>query len=145
MISHDTQIRVRYGEVDRMGFLYHAHYVDYFDVARTQMLRDMGLPYTRIEAAGIMMPVMDVTIRYIKAANYDDLLTVRTTIKELPSVKLKFYFEVFRPCSDDCDSGNAEKQELITTGSVTIAFMNSASKRACRAPQSIIDILKDRL
>jgi len=135
MIKHDTQIRVRYGEVDQMGFLYHSHYVDYFDAARTQMLRDLGLPYAKVEAAGIMMPVLNVNIDYIKAANYDDLVTVRTIIKEIPSVKMKFYYEVFRPCAQG-------ELELITTGEVTIAFMHSASKRACRAPESIINALK---
>lgn len=134
MYTHETQIRVRYGEVDRMGFLYHSHYVEYFDVARSEMMRELGMPNDEIERRGVMLPVLKVEINYKNPAYYDDLLIVRTTIGEMPRVKIKFDYEVFRP------SG-----ECITTGSVTLAFMHADTKRACRCPQYLIDNLNSRL
>lgn len=131
MITHETQIRVRYGEVDRMGFLYHSHYVEYFDVGRSELMRSLGMPNSQIEDQGVMLPVLKVEIDYKNPAFYDDLLTIRTTLRELPRVKIRFDYEVIRP------SG-----ECITTGSVTLAFMHSQTKRACRCPNSIIDALK---
>ncbi len=136
MITHDTQVRVRYGEVDRMGFLYHSHYVELFDVGRTELMRSLGLPNAAIEAEGIMLPVLNVTVDYKNPAHYDDLLMVRTTLAELPGVKIRFAYEVFRTSWD----GHADPQP-ITTGSVTLAFMHSDTKRACRPPQQLLDRL----
>lgn len=130
MLTHQTQIRVRYGEVDQMGFLYHSHYVEYFDVARTEMMRSLGLPNVEIEAAGVMLPVMKVEIDYRSPAAYDDLLTIRTTLRSLPRATIRFDYEVFTPSGD-----------LITTGSVTLAFMHAQSKRACRPPALMMEVL----
>lgn len=130
MITHDTQIRVRYGETDQMGFLYHSHYVEYFDAGRTELMRHLGLPNSRIEEEGIMLPVLNVEINYRNPAHYDDLLTVRTTLKQLPGVKIRFDYEVFR-----------ESGELITTGAVTLAFMRADTKTACRPPKKLLEKL----
>lgn len=130
MIVHETQIRVRYGEVDQMGFIYHANYVAFFDVARTQMIRDLGIPNSEIEAAGYMLPVIRVEVNYKNPGHYDDLLTVRTTVKEKPRATMTFDYEVFR-----------ENGECITTGSVTLAFMKADTRRACRCPQILLDKL----
>ena len=132
MITRDTQIRVRYGEVDRMGFLYHEHYVAYFDVARTEFIRSLGISNLEIEEEGIMLPVLNVTVDYKNPAYYDDVLTIRTTLKEMPSAKITFYFEVFR-----------QTGELITTGRVTLAFTNSVTKRAARPPKKLLDIVAE--
>lgn len=130
MISYETKIRVRYGETDKMGFLYHAHYVDYYDVARTEMIRSLGTSNLELEESGVMLPVIDVAIHYINPAHYDDLLTVRVMMKELPGVKMKFEYEVFR-----------ENGEQINTGSTTLAFMNSTTFKACRPPQWFMEHL----
>ena len=129
-MQHETKIRVRYGEVDRMGFLYHSHYVEYFDVGRSEMMREVGMPNSEIEARGIELPVLKVEIDYKKPAFYDDLLTIRTTLKELPKVKIRFDYEVF---SENC--------ELITTGAVTLAFMNAKTKRPVRCPEFLIEAI----
>lgn len=129
-MTHETQIRVRYGEVDAMGFVYHSHYVEYFDVARSEMMRELGMPNSEIERAGVMLPVLKVEIDYKNPALYDDLLTIRTTLREIPKVKIKFEYEVFR-----------ENGECITTGAVTLAFMHADTKRACRCPQYLIEKL----
>lgn len=130
MLTHETKIRVRYGEVDGMGFVYHSHYVEYFDVARSEMMRELGIPNSQIEQLGVMLPVLKVDIEYKNPALYDDLLTIRTTLREMPRVKIKFEYEVFRA-----------NGECITTGEVTLAFMSSTTKRACRCPQFIIEKL----
>lgn len=129
-MTHQTEIRVRYGEVDAMGFVYHSHYIEYFDVARSEMMRQWGIPNSEIERRGVMLPVLKVEIDYKNPAHYDDLLTIRTTIKDMPRVKIKFDYEVFNP-----------NGECITTASVTLAFMNAQTKRACRCPQFITEKL----
>ncbi|MDR2936907.1 MAG: acyl-CoA thioesterase [Rikenellaceae bacterium] len=131
MLTYDHKIRVRYSEVDRMGFLYHAHYVDYYDVARTEALRMLGTSNYDLEATGCMLPVLEVVSNYKKPAHYDDLLTVRVRVEELPVVRMVFRYEVFR-----------ENGELINTGRVTLAFMRSDSKRACRAPEQLLKYLR---
>lgn len=130
MIVHDTPFRVPYGDVDRMGFFYHSHYVELFDLGRTELMRHMGLPNAEIEAAGVMLPVLKVEVNYKNPAYYDDLLTIRTTLREIPGVKIKFDYEVFR-----------ENGERITTGAVTLAFMHADTKTACRPPQTLLEKL----
>ncbi len=129
MIVHDTQIRVRYGEVDQMQFLYHAHYVEYFDVARTELIRSVGITNREMEENGIMLPVLNVNINYGTPANYDDLLTIRTYLKKMPGVKITFDYEVIRD------------EAILTTGSVTLAFMDSTTKKAIRPPKELLDKL----
>lgn len=131
MITRDIPIRVRYYETDCMGFVHHSNYVRYYETARTEMLRELGMTYPELEAQGIMLPVIDVQSRYVSPAFDDDLLTVRVTLAEMPKVKIRFDYEVFR-----------ENGERINTGSVTLAFMNAATKRACRAPGSFLERLK---
>ncbi len=108
MITRDIPIRVRYYETDCMGFVHHSNYVRYYETARTEMLRELGMTYPELEAQGIMLPVIDVQSRYVSPAFDDDLLTVRVTLAEMPKVKMRFDYEVFR-----------ENGERINTGSVT--------------------------
>lgn len=123
MFTFDTPIRVRYGETDQMGFLYHARYLDYYDVARTEMFRAMGLPNSELEARGYRLPVIGAAIDYAAPARYDELLTVRCHLLKPSGPKLHFEYEVFR--SDG---------ERINAGRVTLAFMAAATGRACRPP-----------
>lgn len=130
MIEYITHIRPRYSEVDQMGFAYHANYVTYFDVARTEMLRSLGTTNRELEQNGIMLPVLNVTIDYKMPAHYDELLTIKVMLKEKPAIKMKFYYEVYN-----------ENMELITTASVTLAFMNSVTKKAVRPPKILLEIV----
>ena len=86
MISHDTQIRVLYRDTDKMGVVYHANYIVYYEAARNEMFRSIGLPYTELESMNIAMPIVEVESKYKAPAFYDELLTVRATMKELPAV-----------------------------------------------------------
>ncbi|MDR0953816.1 MAG: acyl-CoA thioesterase [Rikenellaceae bacterium] len=129
MITYDAKIRVRYGETDKMGFLYHAHYVDYYDVARTEALRSVGTSNRELEDRGVMLPVIDVGLKYKQPARYDDLLTVRVRVSP-PAIKWRFDYEVYR-----------ENGELINTGHVVLGFMNSQTQRACRPPEWFLERL----
>lgn len=131
MISHEEKIRVRYGETDQMGFLYHARYVDYYDVARSELLRRMGSSNKELEASGYMLPVIEVVSNYKNPAYYDDLLTVKVVVREMPTVKIRFDYEIFR-----------ENGECINTGHVVLAFMNAGTRRACRGPQWFMDMFR---
>jgi acyl-CoA thioester hydrolase len=116
-----------------MGVIYHANYISYYEIARVEMLRSTGVySYSEMEAAGIMMPVVEIQSKYLLPAYYDENLTVRVIIKEMPTAKITFFFEVFN-----------EKQELLNTGMTTLAFMNSQTRRPCRPPQKLIDCMKD--
>jgi acyl-CoA thioester hydrolase len=133
MYIYDVQIRTRYNETDKMGIIYHANYISYYEIARTEMLRNTGVySYNEMETAGIMMPVIEIQSKYLLPAYYDENLTVRVIIKEMPTAKITFCYEVFN-----------EKHELLNTGMVVLAFMNSQTRRPCRPPQKLIDCLKD--
>ncbi len=135
MIRHIYQHRVRYRECDPMGMVYHAHYVDYLEAARTETLRSLGLPYRELEAAGIIMPVVALSLRFIQPAYYDDLLDIVTMIRELPRARLFLDYEVRRH----------ETQELLATGQVTLCFVDRARNRPIRAPKALLDVLQQAL
>lgn len=121
-----------------MGFLYHSHYVEYFDVARTELMRKIGLSNFEIEKGGIELPVRNVNIDYRLPALYDDLITVRAMLKQMPKATIIFDYQVLRN-----GSGQEELEpQLIATGQVSLAFMSRESKKACRPPQNILDALK---
>lgn len=131
MFTAETTIRVRYAETDQMGVVYHSHYFQYFEVARAECIRNLGFTYAEMEKAGIIMPVVEVNCRYLRPALYDDLLTVKTTLKHLPdNHKIVFDQEVYN-----------EKNELLATGSVLLFFINAATRQRARMP----DILYQRI
>lgn len=131
MLSREHKIRVRYKETDTMGVVHHSNYVTYYEEARTEMLRELGATYRQLEDSGIMLPVAGVEMKFYTPALYDDLLTVRTTLMELPAAKMLFEYEV-----------RNEKGELVNTGNVKLVFMDAARRRACRAPGWFLDIFR---
>jgi acyl-CoA thioester hydrolase len=133
MYQHDVQIRTRYNETDKMGIIYHANYINYYEIARTEMLRSTGIySYNEMELSGVMMPVVEIQSRYILPAYYDEILTIKVIIREMPTAKMTFYYEI-----------SNEKQELLNTGMTVLAFMNCATRRPCRPPQKLVDCLKN--
>ena len=96
MITDKIQIRPRYGEVDQMGYVYHANYVSYCHQARTELLRKYGINDSKLEENKIMLPVISFKIDYKKPAHYDEKLTIKTTVSELPNVRFKFDFEIVK-------------------------------------------------
>ena len=100
MITDKFQIRSRYDEVDQMGYIYHANYVNYCHQARTELLRKLGIEDKTLENKQIMLPVISFEIKYLKPAFYDDLLTVKTSIKQLPTTRFNFEFEILNDAGD---------------------------------------------
>ena len=131
MITHDTQIRVLYRDTDKMGVVYHANYIVFYEAARNEMFRAIGLPYTLLEQMNIAMPIVEVESKYKAPAYYDDLLTVRATVKELPEVRAVVEYEVFN-----------EAGTVINTGKTVLGYVNMERKRPCRAPKELIDELQ---
>ena len=127
MFVAETQIRVRYAETDQMGVVYYGNYAQYFEVARAESIRQLGYTYRDMEASGVIMPVVELHCRYLRPANYDDLLTVRSTVKELPSGhRIEFHQEVFN-----------EKGKLLTTGRVVLFFMTAKDMQKATMPEPL--------
>jgi acyl-CoA thioester hydrolase len=130
MFSHTTELRVRYGETDKMGYVYYGDYAEYFEVGRVEALRSLGFPYKRLEEEGVMLPVREMQVRYHRAAGYDDRLTLRTTIVEPPSVRITFRNELF-----DEDGG------LIAEATITLVFVDADTRRPRKAPSALLQAL----
>ena len=124
-----TQVRVRYVEVDQSGFVYNGNYATYYEVGRTEALRQMGHTYKEMEDSGIVMPLMNQYTKFYKPAIYDDLLTIVTTIPEIPKVKTRFEYEIFN-----------EKGEKLNDGYNELAFLNKERQRPQRAPEWFVNL-----
>lgn len=131
MIQSSVQIRVRYAETDRMGFVYYGNYSTYFEVARVEMLRNLGVSYKELEDSGISLPVLEYRIKYLKPAFYDQVLTVNTKIPVLPAARIRFEYET-----------RNESGDLLNIAETTLVFMNSESLKPCAPPQFVIDKMK---
>ncbi len=122
--SHDTNVRVRYAETDRMGLLHHANYLVYFELARTEMLRSKGVSYREVEDSGHFLVIIDIGCKFKKPAYYDDVLTIRTTVARVTHVKIVHEYQVFRD------------GELLAQGHSTLACVDREGK-----PQALPAIL----
>ena len=96
MRAFDHEHRVTYAETDRMGFVYYANYLIYFEIGRTEYIRSSGMAYKDLEDMGYMLPVLEASCKYLKPARYDDVLTIRTTISEFKGIRLGFSYEILR-------------------------------------------------
>jgi acyl-CoA thioester hydrolase len=123
MYLNETNIRVRYAETDQMGYVYYGNYAQYCEVGRVEALRSLGLSYKEMEDDGVMLPVINYNIDYFKPAIYDDLLTIKTYIKQIPSVRIKFDYEIFN-----------EKGILLNKGETTLVFVNKQTGKPCQPP-----------
>lgn len=132
MNFYETEIRVRYGETDQMGVVYHANYAIYFEVGRTEWLRAFGLSYSQMEAEGIMLPVISLNINYKNSARYDDVLKVKTRLKKMPTASIEFEYKLVN--SDAV---------LLATGSTTLAFIDMQKNRPTRCPKYLLDKLQN--
>ena len=130
MKNHQTQVRVRYSETDQMGVVYHGNYAQYFEMGRVEWLRNLGLSYKFMEENGIMLPVVSLTMNYKKPARYDDLIRVKTIFKSQTSVKIEFDYEIFN-----------EKDELLTTGTSMLVFVDMKSGRPTLPPKYVSEKL----
>lgn len=132
MYSYDHKLRSCYGDVDRMGYVYYGNYLKYYEIARNESLRALGMSYRELEERGFMMPVLKAECIYKAPAFYDEELTIHTTIKELPTgVRVDFFYEVF-------NTGG----KLINQGYTQLAFIRTRDHYPCRCPQFLQDLLR---
>lgn len=123
--------RVRYGETDQMGVVYYGNYAQYFEMGRTEWLRKYGISYRWMEDNGIMLPVVELQVKYKKSARYDDILSVHTKLVKLPSVKIEFEYEIYN-----------QQNELLTTGYTSLVFVDMKTNRPTHAPDYLLEKLK---
>ena len=128
----EIQLRVRYGETDKMGIVYHGNYAQYFEIGRTEWLRNFGISYKEMEDDGIMLPVISLSINYKRSARYDDLIKVKTELKKLPTAKIEFDYEITN-----------ESGDILTTGNSVLVFMDVKKNRPTKCPQYILDKLQN--
>jgi acyl-CoA thioester hydrolase len=126
------QIRVRYGETDQMGVVYHGNYALYIEAGRIEWLRKLGISYKSMEENGIMLPVVSMNINYKKSAGYDDVINVKTQLKNIPTAKIEFEYEITN-----------ENGEIITIANTTLVFIDMKTNLPVRAPQYILDLLEN--
>ncbi|MBO9155277.1 acyl-CoA thioesterase [Chitinophaga sp. GCM10012297] len=132
MYTTTIDIRVRYGETDQMGYLYYGNYALYYEVGRTDAIRQLGFTYRELEEQGVIMPVAELNVKYLRPAYYDDVITVKTILKELPANhKIQFHSELYN-----------QKGELLNVGSVTLAFIDARTKTRMNMPQALREKLE---
>ncbi|HHP7240378.1 MAG TPA: acyl-CoA thioesterase [Cyclobacteriaceae bacterium] len=126
MYKTEIKIRVRYAETDQMGYVYYGNYATYYEVARVEALRKLGFHYKKLEEQGIMLPVISLECNFIKPAKYDELLSIQISLVEMPSVKMKFEYEI-----------RNENDVLLNTGKTTLVFINQTANRPTRIPREM--------
>ena len=127
MKKTETILRVRYGETDKMGVVYYGNYAQYLEQGRTEWLREMGFSYKWMEENGIHLPVVNLTIDYKSPAYYDDLITITTTLKKIPTFKIEFNYLIHN-----------QDGQLLVNASTTLVFVNSATNKLRRAPDYLL-------
>ncbi len=132
MYTFDYRKRVRYGETDPMGYLYYGHYANYYEIGRVEMLRALGLTYKSLEADHrIMMPVVSMQVRYLRPARYDDLITIRTTLRKLPQDYITFHVELFH-----------ESGQLLNSATVRLCFVDMDTGKRVPPPEVLLEKLR---
>lgn len=125
-----TNLRVRYAETDKMGIVYYGNYAQYFEQGRTEWLRNIGFSYKWMEDNGIHLPVVELLVKYKAPAYYDDILTVTTTLKKIPTYRIDFYYEIHN-----------QDGLLLIKGETSLVFVNSATKKLIKAPHYLLEKL----
>lgn len=131
MYQSETSIRVRYGETDQMEYVYYGNYAMYYEVARVESLRQLGVTYKELEASGVMMPVIENHSKFLGPGRYDELLRIVTTIREKPTAKIKFEYEIFN-----------EQNKLINKGETLLVFVDIKTSRPVRIPPMMLKVLE---
>ncbi len=131
ILTREYKMRVWYVDTDQMGIVHHSNYVRYYEAARSDLMRDLGLSYAEVERRGLMMPILEVHSRYIAPAHFDEIITVEVSLKELPMARITFFYKIFN-----------EDSTLLNEGSTVLGFMNSNNRRATRVPDWFLDMLK---
>lgn len=131
MIQKETQIRVRYAETDQMSIVYYGNYAQYFEVGRVELLRSLGTNYLKIEESGTRLPVLELNVKYIRPAKYDDLLIIKTSVIEWPETRITFHHEIYN-----------EQNTLLVKGLVTLVFVDIEKNRPIRMPKELARLFR---
>ncbi|GGX28641.1 acyl-CoA thioesterase [Aquimarina muelleri] len=131
LITSETLLKVRYSETDQMGVVHHGNYAQYLELARIDWLSKLGVSYKSMEESGIMLPVFVMDFKFKKSAFFDDELTIKSTLRKIPTIKIIFDFEIFN-----------QKKELLTIASTTLVFVNSETRKPISCPPYLIDKIK---
>jgi len=132
MVKHTTSIRIRYADTDQMKFVYYGKFFEYFEQGRSDLLREIGLPYTRVEEMGLFIPVVEAHASYKKPARYDDLLQVVTILRDPPVARVRLDYEVYR---------EGEK-EVLADGYTIHSFLNAETGKPTRAPAQFVEAVE---
>jgi acyl-CoA thioester hydrolase len=130
MYIQETKYRVRYADTDQMGYVYYGNYARLYEIGRVEALRSLGFSYKEMEDSGVMMPVYENHSKYIAPALYDELLTIRTTVKTIPSARVVFHYEILN---------NSDK--IVHTGETTLVFVKMENNRLTTAPKDLLEKL----
>ncbi len=132
MFQHEIQIRVRYAETDKMGYLYYGNYAQFFEVGRVEAIRSLGLSYRDMEENdGIWLPVVHLEQRFLRPIFYDELVTVRSTLRRLPDAHIVFHVEILN-----------EKGKIANSGRVRLCFFDSKTKKVVGCPEPLLAALR---
>ena len=134
MVKTEHFLEVRYYETDQMGIVHHSNYIRYFECGRNAMLKEMGLPIEKVEEAGVMMPVVAVDCRYRTPARMGDTLRIVSMIDTMPTAKVVIKSEIYN-----------QEDALVCSGSVTLGFIDAATRRPVRCPKILVDLFADKI
>ena len=129
-ITSKTQYRVTYADTDQMGVIYYGNYGRLMEIGRTEMIREMGMAYMELEKSGIVMPVYSVESKYKNVIKYDELITIETTLKEIPAARIEFFYRIFN-----------EEGILAHEAKVVLVFLDMKTNRPVRAPEKLLEVL----
>lgn len=133
MIRTTTTTRVRYADTDKMGVVYHANYAVFYEVGRTEMFRELGLTYAKMEELGVMLPVVELHSNFHRSALYDETLTIVTEMREMPDVRVRFDYQILN-----------EKGQVLNTGYTVLVFFDMKRNRPTRMPDYVREVLVSR-
>ena len=134
MLTHEYTFRVMYPDTDRMGTIHHSNFAKYYETARWELFRSIGISYHSVEEAGYMLPVIRMNFRFIKTANYDALLTVKTTLKAIKGVRIWFSYKLYN-----------EQDELVNEAETELAFVEKDTWKPCAAPEMVMKAIEQKI
>ena len=132
MIEHEYKFRVTYPDTDKMGTMHHANYVKYYEAARWELLRNIGIPYNLVEELGVMCPVISMKFKFLKTTRYDEQLTIKTRLKDIKGVRIWFTYKLYN-----------EKDELINEAETELAFVGKHNWKPCVAPNFLLSAIAE--
>lgn len=131
MFEETIQLRVRYHDCDPLGIVYHGHYAKFFEIGRTEAMRKHDFSYKKLEELGFAMPVVEMNVKYFRPARYDELMNIKTIIKDWPDKKIVFISEIYN-----------QQEQLLTSSETTFVYVKKDSLRRCHIPEIVLEHLK---